>query len=137
MLPSTTYKCPHSLLTLGHRWKIGDGSQINLWSMPWISTLPTLKPTTLPLVYHEDITVNYSLNPGLNSWNISLVQWLSNPLDAASIFSIPLFTRDYTDKRIWKAVVDGTYTVKSTYRICSDLIIASFPTRSENCWNSI
>jgi len=105
--------------------------------MPWIHTLSTLKPTTLPLVHHEDIIVNYLLNPGWNSWNIPLVQSLFNPLDVASILSMPLFTRDYTDGRIWKATVDGTYTVKSAYRICLDIITTSFPTRSENRWNSI
>ena len=133
--PSYTWRSlwsTQSLLTLGHRWKIGDGSQISLWCMPWIHTLPTLKPTALPLVHHEDITVNYLLNSGWNSWNIPLVQSLFNPLDAASILSMPLFTRDYTDRRIWKATADGTYTVKSAYCICSDFIIASFPTRSEN-----
>ena len=74
--PSYTWRSlwsTQSLLTLGHRWKIGNGSQINVWSMPWIRNCPSLRPSTPPLVHHEDLTVNYLLNPSLNSWNVPLI----------------------------------------------------------------
>ncbi|XP_024630938.1 uncharacterized mitochondrial protein AtMg00310-like [Medicago truncatula] len=47
-----------SLLTLGHRWKIGAGSNINVWYMPWIHNIPSHKPSTPPPPFFEDLTVN-------------------------------------------------------------------------------
>jgi len=70
--PSYTWRSLWStqpLLTLGHRWKIGDGSKVNVWNMPWIRSLPSLKPSTPPPLYFEDLTVNYLMNPGSTSWN--------------------------------------------------------------------
>ena len=138
--PSYTWRSlwsTQSLLTLGHRWKIGDGSQINVWTMSWIRNLPSLKPSTQPLPNYEDLTVNSLLNPSLNSWNISLVQALFNASDAAAILATPLFGRASNDCRIWKTTVDRSYTVKSAYRICSDLMHAAVPTRSYVNWNFI
>jgi len=37
--------------------------------------------------------------------------------------SLPyLYTRPIEDSRVWKATTDGSYTIKSAYRICIDLI---------------
>ncbi|RHN55891.1 putative RNA-directed DNA polymerase [Medicago truncatula] len=138
--PSYTWRSlwsTQSLLTLGHRWKIGDGSQINVWSMPWIRNLPTLKPSTPPLLHHADLTVSYLLNSDGNSWNIPIVQSLFNSVDAEAIVSMPLFPRTATDQRIWKATANGSYTVKSAYRLCSDLITAINPIQHDYRWNSI
>lgn len=138
--PSYTWRSlwsTQSLLTLGHRWKIGNGSQNNVWNMPWICNSPTLKPSTPPLLHYEDLTVNYLLNPDGNSWNIPLVQSLFNHSDAASIVSMPLFPRLHSDQRIWKLTTDGSYTVKSAYCICLDLIAAATPVQHDSRWNSI
>ncbi|XP_024633515.1 uncharacterized protein [Medicago truncatula] len=50
---------------------------------------------------------------------------------------MPLFPRTATDQRIWKATADGSYTVKSAYRLCSDLITAINPIQHDYRWNSI
>jgi len=126
-----------SLLTLGHRWKIVDGSQINVWSMSWIRNLPSLKPSRQPLPNYEDLTVNSLLNPTLNSWNISLVQALFNASDVVAILATPLFGSASNDRHIWKTTFDGSYTIKSAYRICSDLMHVAVPTRSYMNWNFI
>jgi len=81
--------------------------------------------------------VNYLLNPDGNSWNIPLVQSLFNHSDAASIVSMPLFSRLHSDQRIWKLTTDGSYIVKSAYRICLDLIVAATPAQNDSRWNSI
>lgn len=59
--PSYTWRSLWStqhLLTLGYRWKIGDGSKINVWNMPWIQNLPSLKPSTPPLPHYKISIVN-------------------------------------------------------------------------------
>ena len=118
------------MLNLGHRWKIGDGSQINVWSMSWIRNLPSLKPSTQLLPNYEDLTVNSLLNPSLNSRNISLVQAFFNASDIAAILTTPLFGRASNDCCIWKTTVDESSTVKSAYNICSNLLHVVVPTRS-------
>lgn len=138
--PSYTWRSlwsTQSLLTLGHRWKIGDGSKINVWSMPWIRNLLSLKPSTSPPLHQHDLTVNSLLSADFNSWDTTLVQSLFNDAEAAAILSTPLFARSSSDIRIWKVTVDGTYTVKSAYRICSDLLLAATPVRNNLSWNTI
>nr|ABN08038.1 RNA-directed DNA polymerase (Reverse transcriptase) [Medicago truncatula] len=138
--PSYTWRSlwsTQSLLTLGHRWKIGDGSKINVWSMPWIRNLLSLKPSTSPPLHQHDLTVNSLLSADFNSWDTTLVQSLFNDAEAAAILSTPLFARSGSDVRIWKATVDGTYTVKSAYRICSDLLLAATLIRNNLSWNTI
>jgi len=105
--------------------------------MLWIRNLPSHKPSTSPPLHCEDLTVNALLNPSLNSWNISVIQNLFDATDVTAILSIPLFVRSRTDSRIWKSTVDGAYTVKTTYRLCSDLLLDVAPVRNNFSWNSI
>jgi len=49
--PSYTWRSlwsTQALLTMGYRWKIGDGSTLNAWTAPWIRTIPSHKPSTPP-----------------------------------------------------------------------------------------
>jgi ribonuclease HI len=135
--PSYTWRSLWStqhLLTLGYRWKIGDGSKIKVWSMPWLRDLPSLKPSTPPPPTYEDLTVNHLMLPDISSWNHDLVHSLFNPDDAAAILSTPLYNRRSEDTFIWKATVDGSYSVKSAYRICIDLLSESLPLTTSTQW---
>lgn len=41
--PSYTWRSLHStqnLLKLGYRWRVGDGSNINIWEEPWLHSTP-------------------------------------------------------------------------------------------------
>lgn len=69
-----------SLYTLGHRWKIGGGSKINLWYMPWIQSLPHL----------QELTVSQLLNTDSLSWNYMLILSIFNPQDVVIVNFIPL-----------------------------------------------
>jgi len=51
---------------------------------------------------------------------------LYNPNDAAAILSTPLYNRRSEDTCIWKATVDGSYSVKTAYCICIDLLSESW-----------
>jgi hypothetical protein len=85
----------------------------------------------------EDLTVNYLLDSDLNSWNTTLVRAIFTSSDAAAILAKPLYTRSTLDQRIWKPTFDGSYTVKSAYRICSDLIHINSLAHGCTRWNSI
>nr|ABN08723.1 Polynucleotidyl transferase, Ribonuclease H fold [Medicago truncatula] len=117
--------------------EIGDGSKINLWTMPWIRNLPSHKPSTPMPAHHEDLTVNYLLNLEGLSWNQQIVTSIFNPQDAAAILSIPLHNRLLSDTRIWKTTTTGNYTVKSAYRICSDLLHPHDSAHNNSSWMNI
>ena len=138
--PSYTWRSlwsTQNLLTIGHRWKIGDGSKINVWKMPWIRNLLSLKPSSMPLQNFEDLTVNHLLDSNLNSWNTTLVRAIFTSSDVAAILAMPLYTRSTLDQRVWKPTFDGSYTVKFVYRICSDLIHTNYTAQGCTRWNSI
>jgi len=137
--PSYTWRSLWStqhLLTLGHRWKIGNGSKINVWTMPWIRGLPSLKPSTTPPLHYNDLTVAH-LHTGMNSWNHALVPSLFNPSDVAAILATPLYSTQREDTRISKASVDGSYSVKSAYCICIDLLHASITSHDNHKWMAL
>lgn len=125
------------LLTLGHRWTISDDSQINVWSMPWIHNLPTRKSISLQLVHHEDVTVNYLLNPGeilrtfLWYGQCSTLQMLHQ-----SFLCLPSLVNMLSSSYGRLLLMVHTH-VKPAYRIFFELITATFTTTGENCWNSI
>jgi len=138
--PSYTWRSlwsTQSLLTLGHRWKIEDCSNINVWSMPWIHSIPSHKPSTPPPPLFEDLTVNQLMNLDCFSWNHTMVYSLLNHHDVVVVTTIPLFNRAMVDTRIWKATFDGNYTVKSAYRICIDLLHSSTPIQADIPWMNI
>lgn len=128
---------PKIYLPLGHRRKMGDGSKINVWSMPWIRNLPSLKPSSPSLQNFDDLTINYLLNSGLNSWNNTLVLAIFTSSDATAILPMSLYSRSTLDLRVWKPTFDGSYIVKSAYRTCSDLIQTNSPSHGCTRWKSI
>ena len=137
--PSYTWRSlwsTQSLLTLGHRWKIGDGTKINFWNMSWIRSLPSLKPSTIPPPHYKDLTVSHLLNSGMNSWNQMIVQSIFNHSDASAILATPFYSRTMEDTRIWKASINGSYSVKTAYRICMDLLLEATPSHGNYNWTS-
>jgi len=47
---------------------------------------------------------------------------LFNHSNATAILASPLYSWSTEDSRVWKATIDGSYIVKSVYRICIDLL---------------
>jgi hypothetical protein len=140
--PSYTWRSiwsSQNLLKLGYRWKIGDGTQINVWTAPWIRTLPGLKPSTPPLPNTEDVTVHDLLNPDLLSWNSAVIHNLFSIQDATAVLNIPLPVRNLSDARVWNYSVDGVYTVKTAYRRCMSLAAEADLQSAEphKIWNMI
>ena len=110
-----------NLVKLGFRWKVGDGSQIRVWTDPWIRTLPSLKPSTPPPNNMEDLSVHDLMNNDMSSWNSDLIHTIFNFQDAMAILSTLFRDRNLVDSPVWKYSVDGSYTVKSAYSQCMSL----------------
>ncbi|GAU20068.1 hypothetical protein TSUD_381600 [Trifolium subterraneum] len=107
--PSYTWRSIQStihLLTLGYRWKIGDGSNINVWTDPWIGSRTNMCPSTAPNGNYVDLHVSHLFDSALNTWNYTLLNTVFNTQDIADICKIPLHARA-PQSVVWKASSDG------------------------------
>ena len=77
------------------------------------------------------------INSGMNCWNQMIVQSIFNHSDASAILATPLYSCTMEDTRIWKASIDGSYSVKTAYRIYMDLLLAATPSRVSYNWKSL
>jgi len=103
--PSYTWRSIWSsqdLVKSGYRWRIGDGSHINVWNAHYIRSLPTLRPSTIPSPYMGELVVQNLLNPDRISWNNVLVYAIFNYNDTATILAIPLRNRNLVDSYVWQ-----------------------------------
>jgi len=77
--PNYTWRSTWSsqnLIKLGYRLKIGDESQIDIWTSPQIRSLPTLKTSTPPSPNTEELSVKDLLNQDMVSWNTAILPFL-------------------------------------------------------------
>jgi len=98
--PSYTWKSiwsSQNLINLGYRWKIGDCSQIKVWSSPWIRSLSTLRPSTAAPPHLEHLLVRDLINPDLHTWNSSFISNIFSISDAIAICGLSLHTRNLHD----------------------------------------
>ncbi|PNY06371.1 ribonuclease H, partial [Trifolium pratense] len=124
--PSYTWRSIQStihLLSLGYRWKIGDGSNINVWTDPWIHSRTNMRPSTTPHGNYANLRVSHLFDSVHNTWNCALLNTVFNTQDVADICKIPLHSRPAQDSIIWKASPNGNYSVKTAYRLCLNLVL--------------
>ena len=98
------------------RWRVGDGSLINIWSNPWLpsSFLPFISS---PMVLGwEEATVASLLDHSNQGWKQDSLNLLFSPRDKELINSIPLCGKPMEDVLMWPFTPSGSYTVKSGYR---------------------
>ena len=98
------------------RWRVGDGSLINIWSNPWLpsSFLPFISS---PMVLGwEEATVASLLDHSNQGWKQDSLNLLFSPRDKELINSIPLCGKPVEDVLMWPFTPSGSYTVKSGYR---------------------
>jgi hypothetical protein len=118
--PSFTWRSIWStmpMLSLGYRWKIGDGNDINVWKDRWIRTRHNLRPSSIPSSNLLNMIVSQLFNPTTNTWNRNFIASIINTQDTSDICKIPLHSRTDSDTIIWNAYPNGSYTVKSAYKM--------------------
>jgi len=97
----------------GYIWRVGDGSQINIWEDHWIPGSHNLKIQTARgnnLVS----TVDELINPVTSSWDVDLVKAIFWPVDAYRILQIPLTSRR-EDLVAWHFNRSDRFSVRSAY----------------------
>ena len=72
----------------GLRWRVGDGTCINIREDPWFPKSTTFKVRTL--VNLHGTMVSDLIDPIIKSWKVDLISTSFNRDDVAPILSIPL-----------------------------------------------
>jgi len=97
----------------GYIWRVGDGTQINIWEDNWLPGSPDLKVQT-PRGRNLVTTVDELINPIDANWDVDLVRSLFQPADARSILQIPL-SQGREDVVAWHYNRSGMFSVRSAY----------------------
>lgn len=90
------------LVKRGIRWKIGDGSKINIWVFPLLKNDNNFFISTKPIAGHEDSKVVDLLIPGTRKWDVDLLRETFLAEDVQKILSTPLPPPGFDqDRLIW------------------------------------
>lgn len=91
----------------GFIWRVGDGTQINIWDDNWIPSSPNMKVLTP----RGNILV---INPVDGRWDEALIRSLFWSVDANRILQIPIAPQR-EDLIAWHLNRNGLFSVKSAY----------------------
>jgi hypothetical protein len=103
-------------------WKIGDGSNIEIWSDPW---LPRDGPCTLVTQRGMNIVrhVDELIDPISGNWDMQLVKDIFCEEDARTILALPVLEGQH-NKLAWHFDRKGIFTVKTAYKLFRDDILS-------------
>jgi hypothetical protein len=98
----------------GYIWRVGDGSQINIWDDPWVPCSPNRKIATRRgnIVYNK---VSELIDVETGRWDEELIRELFWPVDAQRILNIPLARGMMDDFISWHLTKQGIFSVRSCY----------------------
>ncbi|XP_073360407.1 uncharacterized protein [Aegilops tauschii subsp. strangulata] len=103
------------LLKEGVIWRVGDGTNINIWSGPWLAKDGTRRPRT-PRGNCVLTTVSELIDPMTMTWDEQLVRDIFWPEDAVVILATPI-KEDFEDFHAWHYDGRGQFSVKSAYQV--------------------
>lgn len=103
------------LLQRGVRWRIEDGSRVQVFHDPWLPDCGIFRPITSLCFMHEKITVSELIANG--KWREDLVTMLFCQCDREAILNIPLNPLGAEDALIWNYTPKGYFSVSSAYRL--------------------
>uniref|UniRef100_A0A8I6YQZ6 Reverse transcriptase domain-containing protein n=1 Tax=Hordeum vulgare subsp. vulgare TaxID=112509 RepID=A0A8I6YQZ6_HORVV len=106
----------HGLQTFkkGIIWRVGDGSSINIWNDPWISSSPNKRILT-PRNNIVLTKVSELIDVESRSWDEEMIRHVFWPVDAERILTIPLVIGMMMDFMSWYPDKRGSFFVKSAY----------------------
>ena len=99
-------------------WRVGDGTQINIWSDPWLTFGVTRRPIT-PRGQVVLLKVCELVDPFTGEWDSDLVKDIFWEQDAKHILAIPL-KQGMEDSLAWHFESKGKFSVKSADHVLLD-----------------
>jgi hypothetical protein len=100
----------------GYIWRVGTGSDINIWQDPWLPNSPNgrvlSRRNNVIIDKVEDL-----IDPGTGSWDEQLLHDIFYPIDVRRIQAIPLSPLAEEDSIAWLGTKNGMFSVKSAYHM--------------------
>jgi hypothetical protein len=121
----------------GLRWRIGDGSEINVWHHPWLRHDDNPFLTTPMVPGYERMVVADLLQQNARKWNLDLVNQVFNPRDATEIVKIPITMSQNADTPLWRFGKNGNYSVRSAYYQLMEVITDNSHLREPGDWMAL
>ena len=97
----------------GYIWRVGDGSQINIWEDSWVPASHNLKVLT-PRGHNLLTTVDELIDPVTGKWDEEMIKSMFWDIDANRILQIPL-VQGREDVVAWHYNRKGYFSVGSAY----------------------
>ncbi|XP_042974662.1 uncharacterized protein LOC122306298 [Carya illinoinensis] len=112
----------------GCQWRIGSGKEVRIWTDSWVPGFTSIAGQHISPSYYgnaeligdESATVNSLFIANQRVWDVGKITAFFRPEVALHITKIVL-SQDREDLIRWKKEANGTYTVKSAYRLFKDL----------------
>jgi hypothetical protein len=103
------------LLKEGVVWRIGDGTDVNIWSDQWLNRTDAAKTIT-PRDRCLLTRVSELIDPVKNKWDVNLVRNNFWGIDVKAILATPL-REDFEDYYAWLFEESGVFAVKAAYKL--------------------
>lgn len=130
------------MISLGLRWKIGNGRNIDIYKDNWLPRKGSAKIVSPCRPELDGAKVAALINPATHSWDQNLVSQNFLAFEADQIKAIPLCWTDQCDHIIWPDNPDGEYSVKAGYqKLCEEANVtnasSSDPSHQKSFWKKI
>ncbi|CAN1121541.1 Uncharacterized mitochondrial protein AtMg00310 [Linum perenne] len=126
------------LIREGYRWRVGNGTCVNIWHDTWLRSEGNRWITTEVVTTDTMRKVEELLDPDTRQWNYQLIQDQFNDDDTKAIMEIPLIgDANCEDKIIWPLSKNGGYTLKSGYRVLMETLTNSTHLHVPGNWQAL
>ncbi|GAU27143.1 hypothetical protein TSUD_104520 [Trifolium subterraneum] len=122
------------VLMNGCRWRIGDGTKINVTNEPWLR-MEDGKWMQSPQDHEvSNLYVNQLMLPNEKVWDSNKIHTLFSSNVANSILAVPLFDNIGEDYLVWDDDTHGNYNVKSGYNLLLQSTLEASAIQEEEDW---
>ena len=104
------------VIRLGTRWRIGTGTNVNIWHDNWINTNSPGKIVSPQQLLPEFAKVSDLIDPKTHNWKEQLIDSIFLPEEAKKIKSIP-FCHNRQDSLVWLGTLTGSFTTRNAYQL--------------------
>ncbi|XP_012837526.1 PREDICTED: uncharacterized protein LOC105958069 [Erythranthe guttata] len=117
--PSATWQSlikARPYLLKGLRRRIGNGKDTSPWADPWLVDEGSFKMfTRRPIESAWPDRVADIIDKSIGAWDVPIIEEIFWPIDRGRILSIPVGSREASDRWVWHYSGSGKFTVRSCY----------------------
>ena len=110
------------MLKQGIRWRIGNDTHINVWTVPWLRDDRNFWVQTTQSAELEGLRVGDLMILGTLEWDVDMLEELFVARDVAEIKCIPLSQFFDAYRHIWHFTNSREYTIKTGYHALTQLL---------------